>query len=307
MSDAGSDIPTHAPDGRIVGGPIPLAMIRAGIVAQMDAQMRGVYIVLAAHADGYTGEAYPSVETIGRLLGRGERTVQQAVSALARLGVIVADRTGGRGRSTRYVLTADVKGRNYGCALSGPKGRRKTPKRAQKKGEKGAAMAAPQQGNREQTPPPPPMSTVAHGGGGGDAAPSDALGWIAHATTRTELARRQDLTPDVIGEVRSRARAQRTARDPDSLAVAWLRDPAQVRRIMAEQPRPPEAAPADRDLLTWLDRDADAETLARAIEHVPGLPPDWRNYRLWVLTVRHMYGQLRQRHPRPKHATGTDA
>lgn len=85
---------------------VPFWIVDSGVSA---AAVR-VYIELARYADGDTGEAFPSVDTIGAGAGYSRTTVKQAIKALVRIGAVtvherVAD-DGGRS-SNLYVLRLD--------------------------------------------------------------------------------------------------------------------------------------------------------------------------------------------------------
>ena len=47
-----------------------------------------VLVILAAHASGETQEAYPSIATIAKMLGVGERAVKRALAELITSGIV---------------------------------------------------------------------------------------------------------------------------------------------------------------------------------------------------------------------------
>lgn len=88
-------------------GRVPYGAIDAGIVAAMTAADRGVYIVIAAHANGIDWSATPGVARIASLTGHNRRTVQRSIDRLERLGALTVEHGGGRAKCNRYTLTTN--------------------------------------------------------------------------------------------------------------------------------------------------------------------------------------------------------
>ncbi len=85
-------------------GRIPTKVVTAGALARLSRSELAVYLVIAAHVNGNSWSAWPSVQTIARLGGMGERTAQRATRQLVERGLISVQLGGGRGRSNHYTL-----------------------------------------------------------------------------------------------------------------------------------------------------------------------------------------------------------
>lgn len=92
----------------IVGGPIPLRIVQANMLARLTHSEVRVYVALCAHASGRSGEAYPSVATLADETGLHDRTVQGGLKSLTSAGFVsIAKPGGGRGKPTVYRISDD--------------------------------------------------------------------------------------------------------------------------------------------------------------------------------------------------------
>ncbi|OPZ23707.1 MAG: hypothetical protein BWZ02_03121 [Lentisphaerae bacterium ADurb.BinA184] len=96
-------------------GVAPLGPVEKGIVARMKEADAKTYLVLCAHADRHTWEAYPGVARMADLAGLTERAVEVALSRLRGLGAITTARGGGRQRKSVHRLLSNPE---PPCALS---------------------------------------------------------------------------------------------------------------------------------------------------------------------------------------------
>jgi len=88
-------------------GIIPYKPVKAGAVARMKPADAKVYIVICAHASAKTWEARPGVGRMADLAGITKRAVYGAIIRLESLGLIVVERGGGRGHTSKYLLTGN--------------------------------------------------------------------------------------------------------------------------------------------------------------------------------------------------------
>lgn len=88
-------------------GRVPYEPIDAGIVVQMSNCQAKVYLVIAAHVNGETYSARPSLATIARQTGTCERTVRRAIRCLVDKGIIAVEGCGGRRKSNVYTLATN--------------------------------------------------------------------------------------------------------------------------------------------------------------------------------------------------------
>lgn len=86
-------------------GKFPKAIADSGILANLRRSESLTLLVLVAHTNRRTLESYPSVETIMKLTGLSERTVQRATRGLADKKVITIVQGGGQGNTNKYRLT----------------------------------------------------------------------------------------------------------------------------------------------------------------------------------------------------------
>lgn len=114
-------VKTNDTDG-IAFGKIPLAVIAAGALVGLSHSCMAVYLVIAAHVNGTSWRAWPTIETIVQQTGFTRRAVQLAINRLADRGLITIDRGGGKHKSNIYVVVTfpDHKGRTLECAVSQP-------------------------------------------------------------------------------------------------------------------------------------------------------------------------------------------
>jgi len=96
-------------------GVAPLGPVEKGIVSRMKEADAKTYLVLCAHADRHTWEAYPGVARMADLAGLTERAVEVALSRLRGLGAITTARGGGRQRKSVHRLLSNPE---PPCALS---------------------------------------------------------------------------------------------------------------------------------------------------------------------------------------------
>jgi Mn-dependent DtxR family transcriptional regulator len=100
----------------------------AGIMA------RDVLVILAAHASGETREAYPSIATIAKMLGVGERAVKRALAELITSGIVKRTiRNRRAGESNIYKLATTEP---FQVTSPGPLGERADPLMADRLGER---------------------------------------------------------------------------------------------------------------------------------------------------------------------------
>lgn len=88
-------------------GKVPYAMIASGAMQFLNRNDLAVYLVLAAHSDGRTWEARPSVNRIAFLAGVHVRSVPRIMRRLEEYGLIEIQRRGGRGICNVYTLVRD--------------------------------------------------------------------------------------------------------------------------------------------------------------------------------------------------------
>jgi hypothetical protein len=100
----------------------------AGIMA------RDVLVILAAHASGETREAYPSIATIAKMLGVGERAVKRALAELITSGIVkrrIRNRRAGESNIYKLATTEP-----FQVTSPGPLGERADPLMADRLGER---------------------------------------------------------------------------------------------------------------------------------------------------------------------------
>ena len=86
------------------------------LIAEIGETAWAVYTIIKAHADHYTGRAYPSQDRVGELIGKTAETVGVAIARLVEAGLITKSR---RGRNNEYQLleSAPLKDRASGASI----------------------------------------------------------------------------------------------------------------------------------------------------------------------------------------------
>lgn len=81
------------------------SMVDSGDVARMGAEAVTIYLVIKAHTNFNTGQAFPSIETIQEKAGCSKATVMRKLKTLEEFGYITREKIG---RSTIYKLREKV-------------------------------------------------------------------------------------------------------------------------------------------------------------------------------------------------------
>lgn len=86
-----------------------LALYRQIVDCALDGDLKFTLIVFARYANA-DGVAWPAIATVGRLIGKSERTARRLVTVLVDAGVLVpcSRRVGGLRLSTRYFIDASA-------------------------------------------------------------------------------------------------------------------------------------------------------------------------------------------------------
>lgn len=80
-------------------------MIKDAMIAQVGMPAFCVYMVIKAHTDLETGNAWPSVPLIAKLVGATEKTVSRAVKTLTDAGFLKVEK---KGRSNHYSIVEKI-------------------------------------------------------------------------------------------------------------------------------------------------------------------------------------------------------
>ena len=89
-------------------GKLPAWIVTDGMIERWPGAVVKVYNAIAIHCNGSTLEGWPGIETLVRLTGLGERTVQRSIERIVKDGAVETPkgRQGGRGQATVYRLVA---------------------------------------------------------------------------------------------------------------------------------------------------------------------------------------------------------
>lgn len=80
-------------------------MVFSGKLAEMGPMGVVTYVILKAHTNFETGEAFPSIKRIAELAGTSHDTIQRAMRKLIEMGLVTVDKSG---KVNRYMLTESI-------------------------------------------------------------------------------------------------------------------------------------------------------------------------------------------------------
>jgi hypothetical protein len=81
------------------------SVIRSNLIAEIGPEAWAVYCVIKSHAHHVTGEAMPSLETIGERIGRSKDMIPSYLEKLYKAGLVSKSK---RGRSNQYVIVESL-------------------------------------------------------------------------------------------------------------------------------------------------------------------------------------------------------
>jgi biotin operon repressor len=81
------------------------AMVESGDLAKMDGSVIKIYLIVKAHVNFTSGNAFPSIETLSAKAGMSERQVMRAIATLEGMGYISKVK---KGRNNIYTLREKI-------------------------------------------------------------------------------------------------------------------------------------------------------------------------------------------------------